>query len=247
MIDGVAADTETSSASRCWAGSTTGSRSARPVRVRPLRPGGLEGDGDLTSSRSTAACATGSEGEMRPTDRPPGAALSGRDPVRGAGDIDVGVRGGYYFDVDEPFLGAELLMPVGRARSTSTPTWIRVRGRSELPDPQRRLPYDSPRAAPPSVGGSRRASCASISRDRTTAIRRPPQPAGRRRLPRGNLVPYFQAKVIAKEDSASCSLRREVLEHRPLLEGAGAQDPEHHHERHQPPSMRGTACAACRA
>ena len=27
-------------------------------------------------------------------------------------DIDVGVRGGYYFDIGEPFVGAELLIPV---------------------------------------------------------------------------------------------------------------------------------------
>jgi len=29
-----------------------------------------------------------------------------------AGDIKVGIRGGYYTDIGEPFLGAELLMPV---------------------------------------------------------------------------------------------------------------------------------------
>lgn len=34
--------------------------------------------------------------------------------LRPAAAADIGVRGGYYFDVGEPFVGAELIMPVAR-------------------------------------------------------------------------------------------------------------------------------------
>jgi len=42
--------------------------------------------------------------------------LAAWSPPPAAADIDVGLRGGYYTDVGEPFLGADLLMQIQKTR-----------------------------------------------------------------------------------------------------------------------------------
>jgi opacity protein-like surface antigen len=126
-------------------------------------------------------------------------------PSAGAADIDVGLRGGYYFDVDEPFLGAELLMPVVGRRIFFNPNveYVFVDGLNYL-TLNGDFHYDFPTHGSTYVWagaglGLVRLDFEGPNNSDTEAALNLLAGVGFRAR---NVIPYFQAKVIAKEDSA---------------------------------------------